>query len=308
VEETLAHTRVQFDSITEDRFAHVDPEKLLALDGRKLDEGTPDADAGSFDAEDVPVLFELDRLRSAAAGAPPCAPEPYDCVVVDEAQEFAPLELALLGRALAPGGTLILAGDEDQQTDAGADFGGWAATLRALGVRRADRVELSRSHRCPPEVVRLAEGVLGQRPAPARPPRPRGVAAASFPRGIAQLAWLVEELRRAARGPRRSTAILCRTPATARTLARMLRPAVGARLALDGDLGARAGVHVACVTDAKGLEFDTVIVPDATPEDCPVDARSRRALYVALTRTVRRLVVSTPGRWTRLLEGRIRLD
>src|ERR1044071_56434 len=69
---TMAHTRVQFETTTEKAFAHVDAERLVALDGQRLDAGTPMNDAHTFDAEDVPVLFELARRRALpAAELPP---------------------------------------------------------------------------------------------------------------------------------------------------------------------------------------------------------------------------------------------
>jgi len=100
VAEVLEHTHVQFSSTAEQEFAHVDADRLETLDGRALDDGTPMEDAGTLDTEDYAVLFELDRLRAERAGERPVEPRSYDCLVLDEAQEFAPLELALMGRAL----------------------------------------------------------------------------------------------------------------------------------------------------------------------------------------------------------------
>jgi DNA helicase IV len=51
----------------------------------------------------------------------------------------------------------------------------------------------------------------------------------------------------------------------------------------------------------KGLEFDTVIVPDATAAAYPEEDAARRALYVAVTRTRHQLVVARVGETTRLL-------
>jgi len=56
-------------------------------------------------------------------------------VVLDETQEFAPLELALIGRALRPGGTLIVAGDEGQQVDPTAYFPGGTGRCESWALR-----------------------------------------------------------------------------------------------------------------------------------------------------------------------------
>ena len=42
---------------------------LVTVDGRRIDDGTPTADAGSIDAEDYAVLFALAELRAAQSEA-----------------------------------------------------------------------------------------------------------------------------------------------------------------------------------------------------------------------------------------------
>ena len=63
----------------------------------------------------------------------------------------------------------------------------------------------------------------------------------------------------------------------------MLTPLASARLTLDARFG-RGGVHVTSVDQVRGLEFDYVFIPDADRITYPGDARSRRALYLAITR------------------------
>ncbi len=68
--------------------------RRVAVDQRAIDEGTASGDAETLDVEDYVVLFELDRMRASAALALPTRPRAYDCLVIDEALELAPLELA----------------------------------------------------------------------------------------------------------------------------------------------------------------------------------------------------------------------
>jgi hypothetical protein len=46
----------------------------------------------------------------------------------------------------------------------------------------------------------------------------------------------------------------------------------------------------------KGLEFDYVIVPDASAATYPDEPEARRALYVALTRAVHSVTIGAVGR------------
>ncbi|HEU4412161.1 MAG TPA: ATP-binding domain-containing protein [Polyangiaceae bacterium] len=280
VEQTLEHTRVQFSATGEEAYAHViDRERLVPADARSLDAGTPAEDAGTVDAEDYAVLFELDRLRGERLGRPPTRPRPYDCLVLDEAQELAPLELALLGRSLAPGGTLVVAGDADQQTDPAACFEGWAATMAELGAPDPERVVLNVGYRCPPAVVALARALREGR----RPDRPPPLA--RFDDGAALVAWVADEARRLERlDEAASLAVVTRSPLLARRLAAGLRGLVPCRLVLDGEFVPHRGVDVTLVEQVKGLEFDAVVIADADAASYPDEPASRRALYVAITR------------------------
>jgi DNA helicase IV len=300
VAEVLEHTHVQFSSTAEEEFAHVDAERLLTLDGRPIDDGTPTEDAGTLDSEDYAVLFELDRLRAERAGEPPVQPHQYDCLLLDETQEFAPLELALLGRALAPGGSLIVAGDAAQQVDPAACFSGWADSMAELGCAAYETAVLEVSYRCPPEVTELARRILDGGNV-LWPPGPSAVCV-EFANECHQADWLTRQLRELQTGdPRGSAALICRTPEAAGRLAQHLRRGLGLRLALDGDYQFVGGLNVTSVQEAKGLEFDYVVVPDASAAVYPTTPAGRRALYVAVTRASHLLVLSTVGAWTEIL-------
>ncbi len=277
--EVLEHTRVQFGATSEEAFAHVDAERLVTVDRRSLDHGTPDADAQTIDVEDYAVLFELDRLRATRAGRRATRPRAYDCLVIDEAQEMAPIELALLGRSLARNGSLVVAGDADQQLDDRACFEGWEATMRALRARDHVRVVLDVGYRCPPEVVALARRVLGD----ASPMG--GAAVRPFASETELAAWVAAYFERVTGDdPRATFAVITRSQLTARRLARLLRAHTPARLVWGGDFRFAPGLDVTTVDQVRGLEFDHVVVPDATPDTYGADPASRRALYVAVTR------------------------
>lgn len=291
--DTLEHTHIQFSETTEREYAHVDAERLATVDGRTIDSGTAMEDAGTIDAEDYALLFELDRYRH---GPRAVKPKRYGCLLLDEAQELAPAELALAGRALDPKGTLIVAGDAAQQVDPASFFTGWDATLVELGAPQAERAVLQMNYRCPPEVTAFARAVLQ---GAATPPQ-----AALFETAFHRAAGLIDEidgLQR--RDPGASMALICRTADAARGLARDLRHGLDVRLALDGKFLFGPGVNVTSVQEVKGLEFDVAIVPDASPLAYPDTAEARRALYVAATRATSQLLLASVGRFSPLLRG-----
>ena len=300
VAEVLEHTHIQFSTTAEEEFAHVDAERLVTVDGRSIDDGTPTEDAGTLDTEDYAVLFELDRLRAENTGAKPVQPHQYDCLVLDEGQEFATLELALLSRALAPGGSLIVAGDAAQQVDPTACFSDWDGSMAELGCAAFQTAVLEISYRCPPDVTELARRVLDGGDLP-WPPGPSTVCL-QFANECHQADWLTRQLRTLQTSdPRASAALICRTPEAARRLYQHLRRGLGLRLALDGDYQFVGGINVTSVQEAKGLEFDYVVVPDASASVYPPTPTSRRALYVAVTRASHQLILSTVGPGTEIL-------
>ncbi len=269
VNDTLDRTRTQFSPRAEEEWAHVtDRRRLLAVDGRKLDEGTASEFASTIDVDDYAVLFELARLRAAKRSQPSAARmTTYDVLLLDEAQELAPFELALLGRSLEPTGTLIVAGDADQHTDETSSFRDWQSTMTELGRPEHAAVCFEIGYRCPPAVVELAHAILG---APAVAPSGAGVPSTGacrwFDDEAALLAWMTRDLRHLLRRDRRaSIAMVCRSPRTARRITEGLHAAeIPARLVFDGRFFGRGVVQVTTVEEVKGLEFHFVIIPVCT--------------------------------------------
>lgn len=304
VDAILEHTRVQFLERTERAWAHVDRARLLAADRRSLDAGTATEDADSFDVEDAAVMFAIDRLRAEGHGAAPSPTPRYDLIVIDEAQEFAPIELQLIGCCLAPEATLVVAGDADQQLDPTTAFGGWAATMRALGVDAWETVTLAVGYRCAEETMTLARAIRDSAPIAAHAVVPP---VSSFTSDAARDAWVVDEaVSLAERDPHATLFVAARTPATARRLARAIQSRTPCRLALDGRFPRHRGADVTTVDMLRGLEADFVIVPDVDAETYPEGGASRRALYVALTRARERVAIGFVGAPSRLLAGTAR--
>lgn len=301
VAEVIEHTHVQFSPTAEQELCFVDPDRLRTLDGMSIDEGTPMEAADSIDAEDLPVLFELERLRAIAQGGPPVAVDRYDCVVIDEAQELAPLELLLAGRAVAPGGTLVVAGDEAQQVDPTAAFAGWADVMAALGASEPHRAVLDVGYRLAPALRRFTRAIVGR--CGGQPPGTDDgtITRVRQPSEAHLLAWLVDELRRREQvAPETSIAVIFRDGEHMARLGAALRRVVTVR-ASDGDTEVRSGACITSVPQVKGLELDVVIVVDASASRYPDTAEARRALYVAATRARFELVLTSVGPWTPII-------
>lgn len=299
---TMAHTRIQFETSTEKAFAHVDAERLVALDGKRLDAGTPTSDVHTFDFEDVPVLFEL--LRRGAL--PPATLPMYDHIVIDEAQLRAPMELAAIGDALSPHGTVTLAGDHRQASDESAWFTGWPAARAELRRARWAETTLEVTYRSVPAISELGRAIVAPDQAARVPDEPPANPAvwASACRGAlhqaAQLSWHLDAL--ITRDPWREICVIARNPEHARRLASELARGLDPTLVLDGDFAFGPGLVVTTAAAVSGLEFDTVVIPDLSPAYYPAGAPElARAVYVAVTRARDWLWLLTPDAWSPLV-------
>jgi DNA helicase II / ATP-dependent DNA helicase PcrA len=271
------HTRLQFETTTERAHRHVDADRLVALDKRALDAGTTMEDAHTFDAEDVPVLFELVRRGALRAAELPG----YDHIVLDEAQLRAPMELAAIGDALAPHGTITLAGDHRQATDETAYFAGWAAARAELRRASWHEITLAITYRSVPQIADFARAF--------ELPIDNGAAwATQCDGGLAQTAlacWHLDALL--TRDPWRQICVIARTPEHARRLANELSRGLDPMLVLDGDFRFEPGV---------------IVIPDLTPAFYPTGSPElARALYVAATRARDWLWLLTPEAWSPLV-------
>jgi len=295
IPQVLEHTNVQFSRRAEDQYRHVDARLRQAVDGRDLDDGTPTENAGTIDVEDLPVLIELNRLRTGSDTTPSGELPRYSHLVIDEAQELSPLELSSLRGAQRPDARVIVAGDFRQQTDPTAYFRGFDRTMAELGHAQHQSVELRNLYRCPAEVTRLGNAILD--PSQSWTEALSGAVLYSRPANACHRAIAINDALTALgkRVPSVMTAIICRSRENARALHSQLQQGICPRLILDGEFDFEPGIHLTDVSQVKGLEFDLVIVPDADPRSYPDAAEARRSLYVAITRASSQLWLMSIG-------------
>jgi DNA helicase II / ATP-dependent DNA helicase PcrA len=293
VDETVRHTMLQLAQTVERELASVTEEaRKHAVDGRAIAEGTPDEIAGTIDADDLPILLHLHAASGGHLGAPPIAH-----LVLDEAEDFSLFELSVLGALLGEPRSVTLAGDEAQQTS--SSFAGWPRALAALGVGDAATCRLAISYRCPRAVVELAARVLGAMApeVPATAAREGApVSVFAFPDEAGAHLFLSGALRDLVdREPRATIAVIAHDAASAARFHGLVAEPCAARLVLRGEFSFEPGIDVTTVDEAKGLEFDYVVIPDATADAYPATDDARRRLHVAITRTAHQLWILAGG-------------
>jgi DNA helicase IV len=203
----------------------------------------------------------------------------YGHVVVDEAQELSAMAWRMVLRR-CPGRSMTIVGDL-AQTGAAGGADSWAQVLDPLGPGRWRTERLTVNYRTPKEAMAVAAALL-----------PPGVEPPQSVRDGDEMPWcayggdlaaLVRHEAELVGGGR--VAVIAPPAQTADTAA-----------ALDLQPGPDLDAPIAVLTpaEAKGLEFDSVVVVDPGGIE-QASPRGRADLYVALTRTTRRLGLVITG-------------
>jgi len=263
-----------------------------------------DRESGAeLDPEDDALLLRAWQLRAGALPMTPGgAPLRYRHVAVDEVQDFSPLEVRVLMDQLDERHSLTLAGDTQQHVTAVSGFTSWSGFFAQLGLEGTEVETLQVSYRSSAEITHFALTLLGElreddspvRTTRSGPP----VELFHFTEHGAAIAALAEALITLANEePLASVALLTPSSDLGDLYWRGLAQCEVPRLhrVRRQDFRFAPGIEITEVDQVKGLEFDYVILLDASAEHYPDDERSRRLLHVGATRAVHQLWLTTVG-------------
>ncbi len=216
----------------------------------------------------------------------------YGHVVVDEAQELSPMQWRLLLRR-GPLRSFTIVGDIAQAASASASST-WKDALQPLlrGSAEADRwrlEELTVNYRTPSQISSAAEAMAIAHGLPVTPSR--AVRESEWP--IAVVQDVAGALRRERELGAGGTVAVIVPDAQLAELADSLGAEFGSAIGL-GPRGLTSEVALLTAQDAKGLEFDAVIVVDPVTM-VAASERGAAALYVSMTRATQRLTLVATG-------------
>jgi DNA helicase IV len=264
------------------------------LDILDLDEDLDPELLRATDLIDADRLADRQRARGYESTAERAAADrtwTYGHIIVDEAQELSPMAWRVLMRR-CPSRSMTVVGDL-AQTGSRAGAGSWDDVLGPYVAQRWRLEELTINYRNPAEIAELSDNVLAAIDVDITPPRsvrrsgvaPRAIRVSSM---AAELPAVVAE-EAAAVGDGRLAVLAA--AAGVDELRTILGSSEQRAPGVD-DLD--APVTVLTVHQAKGLEFDAVVLVDpvAIVAESP---RGLNDLYVALTRTTHRLSIVHPG-------------
>lgn len=244
----------------------------------------------------------------------------YKHIIIDEGQDLSPVMLQSLALAIPENGSITFFGDVAQQI-----YGGRISWRNAgLKVTAKDLWKFDQNYRNSKEIAELAIAI-SQQPffnqstdlvTPKQPvasgPKPVLV---EFQDEDAELNWVIKNAVTLAE--KQTVAILVRTRALVKKIKKRLGFGGVYYQELDRDLttwNSTPGISVGTYHSAKGLEFDTVLVPHCSknriPDQDKITALENREealsedaklIYVAVTRARRGLVLTYSGEVTEVI-------
>jgi DNA helicase-2/ATP-dependent DNA helicase PcrA len=267
-------------------------------------DGERDGDVPALDTEDVAILLRIWQLLRGPLTDAAGQPIRFAHVFIDEVQDSSLMELRVLISLADKEQSVTLAGDTAQRMSRNeadeAEFD-WNLSLQQLGVtgEHEHRVEaLQVSYRSTAEITSFARAILGPLAQTAHPAEPIAtrhgppVELFTFSSPGEAVAWIGDALKALAMDePHANAALVARFPQHADLYFEgLLRAEVpNVRRVARQDFKWTPGFDVTDVRQTKGLEFDEVILLEASATAYPDDAPARHALYVATTRAAHQL-------------------
>ena len=240
----------------------------------------------------------------------------YRHIVIDEGQDLSPIELRSLAAAIPPDGSLTFFGDMAQQ------IYGNKMSWRSAGLQVSAVWNFEENYRNTQQIAKLALALAAMPSFPddadlVEPKAPTAdgplPALVSFSNEQSEVKFVTQYAAR--QGETQTVALLFRDRDQEGVFSRLL-PRRPTRLHRDLDSWPSGpGIFVGTYHSAKGLEFDTVILPCVSDQRLPhppdmsafgrddAAARDSRLLYVGITRAKSGLVLTHTGRVTSLLPG-----
>ncbi|WP_172249504.1 UvrD-helicase domain-containing protein [Saccharibacillus deserti] len=255
--------------------------------------------------EDLPALLYLHLLLNGIEGA-----ERFDHIVIDEAQDFSPLQVSVLDRFVR-GHSFTILGDLSQGIHAYKGVHAWEEMSGLFGEQETSYHALTRSYRSTLEIIGFANTILsgGVPNAIQAVPVFRsgdkvrkigfGHESAHIDGNAAENAGAAASARalRALWGREHKTvSLLTRTQEQAQTLYEALKPEFPELHVIDGNMTQyEGGLSVLPLHLSKGLEFDAVVIADAGKRNYGESEWDAKMLYVGCTRALHELWVLHGG-------------
>ena len=231
---------------------------------------------------------------------------PIEHIVVDEAQDLSVFQIYLL-RRLIRGSSMTMLGDLCQGIHSYRGTTDWETILNEVFDNKCKYLTLKQSYRTTVEIMDAANSVISKlaydlplaEPVIRHGQLPQVKLISSINESAASIA---ENIKDCLNNNYKTIAILCKTDYECVELKKHMKqyyPDI--KLITGKEKEYPGGMVLLPAYLAKGLEFDAVIIANASSEAYPEDPLHTKLLYVAMTRPLHRLYIYYQGDLTPLL-------
>ncbi|MCQ4086278.1 UvrD-helicase domain-containing protein [Saccharibacillus sp. JS10] len=262
-----------------------------------------DLKSGRIREEDLPALLYLHQKLNGVDGI-----ERFDHIVIDEAQDFSPLQVSVLDRFVR-GHSFTILGDLSQGIHAYKGVHSWSEMSDLFGEHETSYHALTRSYRSTMEIIGFANAILAggvQDAIQAVPVFRSGNKVRLIDFGTENEHGGEQMVTQAIRGlwgrEHKTVSVLTRTQTQASKLYEVLKPIFPELNLIDGSMTQyEGGLSVLPLHLSKGLEFDAVILADAGLKQYGESEWDAKMLYVGCTRALHELWVLHGGELPKFL-------
>ncbi len=255
-----------------------------------------------LDIEDEAVLLRLYQLRVGKLRTRKKKPINTSHLVVDEVQDFSPLELQVLLGTAGDRQCVTLSGDTQQHVMEGSGFTSWEDVFAGMGMAGTQVSSLKVGYRSTRAITSFAMKVL------AHLAEDEDLMVANrdgetvelfrFTDHGACVGFLADALKDLVRQePNASVALITPSETISKLyedgLERARVPRVGR--VVDQCFSFTPGVEITEISEVKGLEFDYVVLIEATARHYPDTDHHRRLMHVGATRAAHQLWLTAVG-------------
>lgn len=260
----------------------------------ELDEGLSDVaeftvsrlDQGVLLYEDLaPVLYLKGKLSGISGN------ENIRHVVVDEAQDYTPVQMEFI-RELFPSGNFTIVGDLNQALNPYANIINTDIIKDLFGTGSISHIKLTKSYRSTREITRFVNCIAGIQGETGLVNRTGELPSVRIVKSVDEC---TEGIRKDINGMKsegyRSMAVITRSRAEAEKIHDLLSKSVKCNLVVDAGMSFPRGITVMPSYLSKGLEFDVVFVLNLeTPYSGPEE---ENLFYTVCSRALHRLYIYT---------------
>lgn len=242
-----------------------------------------------IDPEDLPPLLLIHHRLN---GIP--TEKTFDHVVIDEAQDFSPFQVAIV-KAFCPSQSFTILGDLLQTIFSYQGIEDWDEFQSVFPPESLEYYQLNKSYRSTMEIIQFANEIIkpyAGKVALAQPVyrsgEPVRVLHVNKEKQIRTIIEIVSSLQ----GKANTIALVTRTPQQARELYLKLKnKGIDLHLLTAKQAEYMGGISVMPIYLTKGMEFDAVLLLDVDAAHYPEQKLSAKLLFVGCTRALHHLYV-----------------